>query len=444
MPEFVANRSLAGIVSAAREWGQRYAQTPEKLVIGGQGQPVAAKISPASHSMRASGRISDMSQDGRTARVIEISRALGFELCGVAPTTDFPELFHLDEWLERGYSGEMKYLRDPRRRSPGLVMKDAHSIIVCALNYNTDFPSSIDAPAPAGVEAGPRGWISRYAWGDDYHEVLREKLEAMVRALREEIPEPFEARAYVDTGPILERVAAKYAGLGWLAKNTCLINETLGSFLFLGAIVTTLDLEPSLGPADSPAPDLCGNCSLCIDACPTGAIVEPYLLDARRCISYLTIESRGAIPAEFREPVGRHVFGCDICQDVCPWNRRAPFSALPGFQPRRREANSLFAPDLEWLVSLSEQEFREVFRGSPVKRAKWRGLLRNACVAIGNSGLGLGDARYAELRERLAQLAASDDALVSEHARWALTRLGISENLPQPAQSRVVPPASQE
>ena len=144
----------------------------------------------------------------------------------------------------------------------------------------------------------------------------------------------------MDTGPVVERVAAKYAGLGWQAKNTCLINENLGSWLFLGVIVTTLDLAPSLGPAETPAPDLCGNCRLCIDACPTGAIVEPYVLDARRCISYLTIELRGAIPAEFREPIGRHVFGCDICQDVCPWNRRAPVSALPNFQPRQRDSNN--------------------------------------------------------------------------------------------------------
>ena len=212
---------------------------------------------------------------------------------------------------------------------------------------------------------GPRGWISRYAWGDDYHQVLGEKLEALVERLRAEFPEHFEARAYVDTGPVVERVAAKYAGLGWLAKNTCLINEELGSWLFLGVIVTTLELAPSLGAAEMPAPDLCGNCTLCIDACPTGAIVEPYVLDARRCISYLTIELRGAIPPDLREPIGRHVFGCDICQDVCPWNRRAPETPLPNFQPRRSEERSLFSPELEWLISLSEEEFRSVFRAKP-------------------------------------------------------------------------------
>jgi epoxyqueuosine reductase len=360
------------------------------------------------------------------ARTIELARAAGFDLCGIAPATEFPELAHLEEWLERGHAGEMRYLHDARRRSPSQAMQGARSVIVCALNYNTPHPASTEASGQPEAGAGPRGWISRYAWGDDYHHVLGEKLETLIQDLRREFPEPFEARAYVDTGPILERVAAKYAGLGWLAKNTCLINEELGSWLFLSVIVTTLDLAASLDTADTPAPDLCGNCSLCIDACPTSAIVEPYVLDARRCISYLTIELRGAIPPELREPIGRHVFGCDICQDVCPWNRRAPASALPNFQPRRREEHSLFAPELEWLMSLTEEEFREVFRESPVKRTKWRGLMRNACVAIGNSGLRPGEPRYGEICARLSKLAASEEANLAEHAQWALDRLGFS------------------
>jgi epoxyqueuosine reductase len=365
------------------------------------------------------------------ARAIELARAAGFDLCGIAPAADFPELAHLDEWLERGHAGEMSYLHDARRRSPALAMQGARSVIVCALNYNTAFPASTDAREQAEGSAGPHGWISRYAWGDDYHHVLGEKLDLLIQNLRAEFPEPFEARAYVDTGPIVERVAAKYAGLGWLAKNTCLINEKLGSWLFLGVIVTTLDLAASLDVAETPAPDLCGNCSLCIDACPTGAIIEPYVLDARRCISYLTIELRGTIPPELREPIGRHVFGCDICQDVCPWNRCAPVSALPNFQPRRREERSLFSPDLEWLLSLSEEEFRALFRGSPVKRAKWRGLVRNACVAIGNSGLRPGEPRYREICARLSELAASGDAILAEHAQWALARIGFSLGLPR-------------
>jgi epoxyqueuosine reductase len=376
-------------------------------------------------------------------RTMELARALGFDLCGVAPAAEFPELAHLDQWLGRGHAGEMRYLHDERRRSPARAMQGARSVIVCALNYNTAFPASTDAPQPLDARAGPRGWISRYAWGDDYHNVLGEKLEALIAHLRGEFPEPFEARAYVDTGPIVERVAAKYAGLGWLAKNTCLINEEMGSWMFLGVIVTTLDLAASLGAAESPAPDLCGNCSLCIDACPTGALVEPYVLDARRCISYLTIELRGAIPLELREPIGRHVFGCDICQDVCPWNRRAPQTALPNFQPRRREHHSLFSPELDWLVSLTEEEFRAMFRGSPVKRTKWRGLLRNACIAIGNSDLRPGESSYAEICSRLSALAAGDDANLAEHAQWALGRLGAATKLPQVSAPRVVPPAGQ-
>lgn len=374
---------------------------------------------------------------------MEIARAVGFDLCGVTPAADFPDLAHLEQWLGRGHAGEMHYLRDPRRASPSLAMQGARSVIVCALNYNTAFPASTEIPYANGETSGPRGWISRYGWGDDYHNVLGEKLDALVRGLREEFSEPFEARAYVDTGPIVERVAAKYAGLGWLAKNTCLINEELGSWLFLGAIVTTLDLAASLGPAELPAPDLCGNCTLCIDACPTGAIVEPYVLDARRCISYLTIELRGAIPAELREPIGRHVFGCDICQDVCPWNRRAPETPLANFQPRQREGKSLFSPELEWLIAMSEEEFRKMFRGSPLKRTKWRGLVRNVCVAIGNSGVRAGAPHYAEIRERLLYFAECGDEILAEHARWALDRLGFPARLPQEPPGQVVPPGGQ-
>jgi epoxyqueuosine reductase len=366
-----------------------------------------------------------MNQANPANRIVELSREVGFDLCGIAPAAEFPELAHLENWLERGHAGEMRYLHDARRRSPALAMQGARSVIVCALNYNTAFPSSTDAPAPTTERTGPTGWISRYAWGDDYHHVLIEKLEALVKTLRSEFPGPFEARAYVDTGPIVERVAAKYAGLGWLAKNTCLINEEMGSWFFLGVIVTTLDIEPSLGSEESPAPDLCGNCSLCIDACPTGAIVEPYLLDARRCISYLTIELRRSIPLEFRESIGHHVFGCDICQDVCPWNRRAPITSLANFQPRKLEDYSLFSPDLECLLSLTEEQFRDIFRKGPVKRTKWRGLLRNVCVALGNSGMRPTDPRYQKICARLSQLAGSDDELLSEHSKWALGRLGF-------------------
>jgi epoxyqueuosine reductase len=250
----------------------------------------------------------------------------------------------------------------------------------------------------------------------------------------------------VDTGPVVERVAARHAGLGWLAKNTCLINEQLGSWLFLGVILTTLELAPSLAPGELPPADLCGNCSLCVEACPTGAIVEPYVLDARRCISYLTIELRGPIPEEFRAPMGRMVFGCDICQDVCPWNRKAATTEKVSFLPRIIETRNskletrdseaerrkpllatrhspLITVSLERLASLSEEEFREVFRGSAVKRAKWRGLVRNACIALGNTTADLSPEARAGVAALLVRLAASPDDLIADAARWALQRI---------------------
>jgi epoxyqueuosine reductase len=299
-------------------------------------------------------------------------------------------------------------------------MANARSVIVCALNYNSAKPYSVDAAAPTATDSSPRGWISRYAWGTDYHEVLGAKLESLVAAMRIQFSESHEAKWYVDTGPIHERAAAAHAGLGWLAKNTLLINPEVGSWLFLGVILTTLDLAPSLAAGESLPADQCGQCTLCIDACPTAAIVEPYVLDARRCISYLTIELRGAIPEELRAPMGANVFGCDICQDVCPWNRQTAATKQQEFAPREK----LFSPELEWLARLSEEDFREVFRGSPVKRTKWRGLIRSVCVALGNSALKLGAPAHTRATTLLARLAQADDALIAEHARWALAKLG--------------------
>ncbi|MGB7561487.1 MAG: tRNA epoxyqueuosine(34) reductase QueG [Candidatus Acidiferrales bacterium] len=363
----------------------------------------------------------------KTQRLVEQARAFGFDLCGVARAEEFPELRKLPEWLARGYAGEMRYLHDARRTRAEDVVPGARSVIVCALNYNAAPPYS--TAVAANDEDGarvPRGWISRYAWGDDYHDVLSRKLKSLLVWMRAEFGEDFHAREYVDTGPVLERVAAKYAGLGWLAKNTCLINQSRGSWLFLGVIVTDLDFAPSLQAGALPPRDMCGTCRRCIDACPTQAFVEPYVLDARRCIAYLTIELRGPIPEEFRAPMGSMVFGCDICQDVCPWNRKAPATALPEFQPRRISPDSsetFFAPQLEWLISLSEEEFRKIFRGSPVKRAKFRGLIRNACVAIGNSHLRREDAAFSRISARLEEISKSDDAIIAEHALWALERL---------------------
>src|SRR5580704_10989516 len=268
--------------------------------------------------------------------ISERANQLGFAMAGVVRAERFPELARQPEWLASGYAGEMKYLSDARRSDPQTAFPGMGSVIVCALTYNTEHARTAQAGAEldATETSGPRGWISRYAWGDDYHDVLREKLQLLLDDLREQHAQPFEARIYADTGPLHERVLAKHAGLGWLGKNTLLLNAKLGSWFFLGVILTTLDLPPTLGQAESPAPDLCGSCTKCIDACPTGALVEPYVMDARLCISYLTIELRGTIPEELREPMGRHVFGCDICQDVCPWNRRAPVTQAAEFQPR--------------------------------------------------------------------------------------------------------------
>jgi epoxyqueuosine reductase len=364
-----------------------------------------------------------------TAWIEERAKSLGFDLCGIVRAEKFPELAQTEEWLARGYAGEMKYLSDERRSNPASVMPGIRSVIVCALNYNTDRPQSTDIPE---TEDGgePPGWISRYAWGSDYHEVLRKKLDELVAALRATFPEPFEARVYADTGPVQERILAKYAGLGWLGKNTLLLNQRLGSWFFLGTILTTLDLTSTLGPADKSPADLCGSCRRCIDACPTDALVEPYVMDARRCISYLTIELRGSIPEAMRAPMGRHVFGCDICQDVCPWNRRAPMTQEAEFQPRKLKANghessqeSLFLPRLEWLAGLSEAEYREAFRGSAIKRTKWRGLVRNACIALGNAKIRRGSPEHERISRLLTHLSASPDAVIAESARWALCRI---------------------
>jgi len=252
--------------------------------------------------------------------------------------------------------------------------------------------------------------------------VIEGRLRALIQEMRAHFSEPFEARVYVDTGPVLERVAAKYAGLGWLAKNTCLINAQLGSWLFLGVVITTLPLEATLGPGDAPAADLCGSCTRCLDACPTKAFPQAYVLDARLCISYLTIELRGSIPEELRPKMGNAAIGCDICQDVCPWNRKAPVTALAPFHPR----DPLFAPEIERLATLSPRQFSTLFRGSAAKRAKWRGLVRNACVALANAGVERSSPAYARIERLLDALARSDDPLIAEHARWALSRISDS------------------
>jgi epoxyqueuosine reductase len=332
----------------------------------------------------------------------------GFDLVGIAPADAPRELAFFAEWVARGHAGQLAYLTSQRAKRSDLrvAFPWARSVVSVGLQYDTPHPYSTQAP-------GDRGWIARYAWGDDYHEVMKALLERVVERLRGETG-PFEARTYVDTGPIVERAYAAAAGLGAWGKNTCLLHPEHGSWFFLGEIVSDLDLPP-----DRPRPDLCGSCTACLDACPTGALVAPYTLDATRCISYLTIELKGAIPEDRREGVGRHAFGCDICQDVCPWNHRRRHHGRAVFEPR---PGSL-APDLAALAGLDDEAFRQRFRRSPVKRAKRRGLLRNVAVALGNTG----DASHRAVLERLA---ADDDPVVREHAAWALGRLDAQRLAP--------------
>jgi epoxyqueuosine reductase len=333
------------------------------------------------------------------------SKALevGFDLVGISPVGPFPENQFYKEWLARGFAGEMKYMgREPEKRENILnVLPEARSVIACGLNYNTDYPYSTEEDDKSG------GWISRYAWGDDYHEIVKDKLTVLQDFIRGIVSQEVKSRLYVDTGPVLDRVYGKYSGIGWYGKNTCLINQEIGSWIFIGEIITNLELD-----YDSPVPDRCGTCRMCIDACPTGALLEPYVLDSRLCISYLTIEQRGRIPVELREKLGNNIYGCDICQDVCPWNRKAEITNDSSFQPR----GGLYNPDLSSFSNLSEEEFRRIFKGSPIKRAKRNGLLRNVMIAMGNS-------RNKDFIPYLKEYLKDDDPLVRTHAAWALWRL---------------------
>ena len=347
--------------------------------------------------------------DGSITTVLkERAAACGFDLCGVAPVENFGELQFLREWIARGYHGDMHYLeRTAERRSDvRAVLPSARSVIVLGTLYNTPHPYST-----ASAEPG-RATIARYAWGDDYHNVIQNRMTSLVESLRE-IAGPFEHRAYVDTGPIQERVYAQYAGLGWIGKNTCLINRDLGSWLFLSAIICDLPLGP-----DRRALDHCGRCTLCIDACPTGAITAPYQLDSRRCLSYLTIETKGPIPGEYRTAIGEHAYGCDICQDVCPWNRKAVSSDDPAWQAR----DGLAAPKLLELWQRTDDDLRRLLKGSPMKRAGVRRLRRNLAVGIGNSG----DASAAAALQA-SEEETSRDPLVREHVEWAVQRLQMDE-----------------
>ncbi len=336
-------------------------------------------------------------------RVKQLALEAGFDLVGVAGAEAPAHLGFFAQWVARGYAGEMGYLSGQVERRSDLraAFPWARSVVCVGVQYDT--PHAYSTEARAG-----RGWISRYAWGDDYHDVLLSLLERLLGRLREELG-AFQARAYVDTGPIVERAFAAAAGLGAWGKNTCLLHPEHGSWFFLGVLVTELDLAP-----DTPRADLCGTCTACLDACPTGAFPAPYVLDATRCISYLTIELKGAIPEGLRTGVGTHVFGCDICQDVCPWNRRRRRHGGAAFEPRP----GALGPDLGELAetALDPAAFAARFRRSPVKRAKRRGLLRNLAGALGNT-------RDPARRALLEHLAQDDDPLVREPALWALRRI---------------------
>ncbi len=352
-------------------------------------------------------------------------RALGagFDAAGVVPVIGTSDEEQLDaarfvEWVEGGRAGEMEYLK--RRDERGVLLRSgvqvampwAQSVIVCALNYNSAAPLSID-----GAENGT-GWIARYAWSGkgseagllptDYHDELLGRLRVVEAALRELYG--CETRCYVDTGPLVERSAAARAGVGWIGKNTCLLNQKLGSWLLLGVIVTSLRVGEGTGL--DVAADRCGSCTRCIDACPTEALAAPREMDATRCIAYLTIEKKGTIPEELREGMGRQVFGCDICQDVCPWNRRAPVAVKEGMLARPELVN----PALEWLAGMDAAEFKLWFKGSPIERTRRKRLHRNVAIAMGNSG----DERFLP---QLEVWSTGEDPVLAESAEWAIRQI---------------------
>jgi epoxyqueuosine reductase len=304
-------------------------------------------------------------------RVKARARELGFDGCGIAPAGAHPELTFFREWLDRGYAGEMAYLHRSadKRADVRNVVPNAQTVIVTATVYNTDRPYSIECADRS------RAHIARYAWGDDYHDVIGKRLEQLLAWMREQSPAPFDARAYVDTGPVQERVYAQYAGLGWIGKNTCVIHPELGSWIFLAEIICSLPLA-----IDAPSLDQCGTCTLCLDACPTDALVAPGVLDSTACISYLTIELRGDIPAEHHAAIGARVYGCDICQEVCPWNAVAPRSDDPAWQPR----TAWDRVDLRTLAARGDDELTMALRRSPMRRTKAAGLRRNVAVALEN------------------------------------------------------------
>ena len=339
------------------------------------------------------------------ARLVEFARNLGFDSCRVAVCSPPPHADKFDDWLSAGAHGEMEYMArgEEKRRDPQQILPGAKSVVVLAMNY-------FQGQEVRRSQTAATGRVARYAWGDDYHDVIAAKLEKIDSLLRE-----FDGRqkCYVDTGPILERDHAAQAGIGWHGKSTMLIDERLGTWFFLAEILTTLELPP-----DEPVRDRCGTCDRCINACPTGAITAPHKLDARRCISYLTIELKSSIPLELRPLIGDRIFGCDDCLDACPWNRFAQVSRETAFAARSpsRTGTSTTAFSLRDYLALTETQFRDLFRNSPIKRIRRRGFLRNVCVALGNVGT-------SEDLPALREAACDSERVIAEHAAWAIEQI---------------------
>jgi epoxyqueuosine reductase len=341
-----------------------------------------------------------------SARIKAEAQRLGFELAGISSAKVPPHEESFAAWLRRGFAGEMDYLErtEELRRNPLTLMPWAVSVVSVGINYFTPFvrPDASD---------DLKGWISRYAWGDDYHDLMKSKLERLLEFVRAEQGDGVEGRIFVDSGPVLERGVAGVAGIGWIGKNTHIISPERGSWFFLGELFLSLPLA-----YDQPIRDRCGRCDLCLKACPTGAFAGPYLLDARRCISYLTIELKGSIPVHLRPLIGNHIFGCDICQEICPYNVKALPTGESAFAPRK----GLYAPALIPLLSLTAEEFRRRFHDSPIRRAKRRGLLRNVAVALGNL-------KSREAVPALLRALDDEEPLVRGHAAWALGQIGTAE-----------------
>ena len=372
------------------------------------------------------------SLDSRTGLRLQIvhdlARDAGFAEVGIIalPHADSDrDASRYEEWIRSGHAGSMHYLARTNEDSELVRARVstpfpwARSAIVCLANYNSAQPRSVNA-APSN-----RGWIARYAWSSridaagirrpsDYHKVLLTRLKGLDSKLRQQLGE-FESRTYVDTGPVAERALAVAAGLGWTGKNTCIIHPKIGSFVFLAVLLTSLEVEAEQLPLK--VPDRCGSCTRCLDACPTNAFIAPFKMDATRCVSYLTIEHRGPLNEVLMSGMGRNIFGCDICQDVCPWNRKAPIHEDPELQAR----DELVNPSLEWLAGLDESQFEQIFNGSPVRRAGFSGLQRNIAIAMGNSG-------ERGFLHRLESWSTAADEGLRKAALWAMRKLAAARD----------------